>query len=113
MKTQNMFAAVKVFKGWERENHAIVMKTLKPLIDNRGLEITSYSVNPINGALEIEIDNPKTDRRVVLTFDNSKEVLIYEYLKTREQMRADFEYSARVKNFASSKRIIETIKHLF
>ena len=108
-----MFAAIKVFKSWERENHAIVMKTLKPLIDNRGLEITSYSVNPINGALEIEIDNPKTDRRVVLTFDNSKEVSVYEYLKTKEQMRPDFQYSSKVKNFASSKRIIETIKHLF
>lgn len=106
-------ATLKIFKRWERENHSIVMHTLKPLIDNKGLEITSYGVNPINGALEIEIDNPKTDRRVVLTFYNSKEVLIYEYLNTREQMSPNFQYSTRVKNFASSKRIVETIRHLF
>ena len=109
----NTLAAAKVFKSWERENHAIVMKTLKPLIDNRGLEIMSYSVNPVNGALEIEIDNTRTDRRVVVTFDNSKEILVYEYLKTREQAIASIQYSAKVKNVASSKRIVETISHLF
>ncbi len=108
-----MLATIKVFKPWERQNHAVVMSTLKPLIDNRGLEITSYSVNPIDGDLEIEIDNPKTSRRVVIEFVGPKDVRIWEYLKERDQREPDVMYTAKVKNFSSSKRIIETISHLF
>lgn len=108
-----MIATIKVFKSWERQNHAVIMSTLKPLIDNRGLEITSYSVNPIDGDLEIEIDNPKTNRRVIIEFVGPKDVRVWEYLNDKDQKEPNFMYPAKVKNFSSSKRIIETISHLF
>lgn len=109
-----MIGTVKRISSVERTAHKVVIEALKPHIDNTGLEIASYDVNPINLNLEIVIDSPVRGRRMVVALSKDGKIYeVFEYHQSVDQTIADVWYEGRVKNAPMSRRLVESVNRLF
>ena len=91
----------------EKLIQSLIIKKINPFIEKskHTLNVGSYDINPQFNNLEVSIENPTTNKKIVFGYNENNNVWCYVYLDNINQHKPNDMYSFHYKNIFTSKRL--------